>query len=627
MMQRNNCRVIAAMIAIAMVALLLLAAAPGAAIRFQARLVNGKPRIGIDGNFLGYYIFAEERAVITPTPEFEIWDLVTNSRRVLAAPPFVAVGANPPTPRNNTALDTRTHTQSRSKSLARLRYSSLRWTLRKAPLGALNLKGPRSWISNGPVKHTFSLDKWVFQSAGEYSVGFNASFYNGGHFQFNWTVHVNRQPAFLANGPSPFGYNGTRLSIAPQGHVQSILGLPVATSTVNVSLEFQAYPAGATWSGVFSMFTSNAGVASFNDVTVTQPGAYTYRLLARLSDGSTIAAPSVQVNVERALPTVITRLASGDGIARFHMYEVLKFVINDVLGRDYDPRLNMTMRLGTNTPTFYYEGLDTVAGLLGQASVKQSAVVPGYTFEFPGMSIDLPGTFEIVAAIALPDGSTLERRFVSTIRETPTFEVPSPLSQNKLGVLTIFGPRPKYADMLLMLSDREDCTNQQSDMIVWPRERNTFQTSRNFSIVPWLAGAMYVCLKVPSQPTFGPLIQHYLPQFDEAYPLIKALRVGGVAECAALTSLEAARYRSLGWDSAEGLRRYGCALAPPVSGTIAPCGCPSHLSCGELRHATFTPPNLNIGACQCCAGWIMAVASVIIASVFAGILYIVYAYV
>jgi hypothetical protein len=601
--------------------------------RYEARLVGGKRWLDIDGAFLRYYIFAEERAVITPTPEYVIWDLQTGAVKNLApVPPANAGNArNSPTPKNNSNNMTVTHSMSQSMSFDENEpRSRMRWYIKSQPFGALGVQGPRSWLSSGHPLHRFRLTDWVFPTAGEYNIGFNVTFYNGGSFKFNQTIHVIRQPALLANGPLPFGYNGSAWSPAPIGYVQNILGITIATSSVNVTLEIQAYPDGATWSGTLTKFTSTDGSVRFDNLIVSIPGAYTYRMVALLSDGTVLGAQSVQINVERALPIVIQRLTSMDGIARFYPFQVPVFVIYDSVGLDYDPRLNLSLRLASNAPLYSYEGYESTASISGVTSVQQN--ITGYTFSFPGISIDLPGPYEVAADIALPDFTTLTLRFIANIEDAPTFEFPAgrnSLQTNKISTMTIHGVRPDYDEILLMLAVNENCSDQASDMIVWPRESANVSAAkmRNFSVVPWIAGTLYPCMKIPSQPFFGHLVQNYLPQFDEKYPLITSISVSGVSECPVMSSLEALQYQSQGWDSAEANRRYGCALPNPSSGTISPCSCPSHLTCSELTHPVFTPANLNIGTCQCCAGWIMAVASLVIASVFAILLYVVYEYV
>jgi hypothetical protein len=134
-------------------------------------------------------------------------------------------------------------------------------------------------------------------------------------------------------------------------------------------------------------------------------------------------------------------------------------------------------------------------------------------------------------------------------------------------------------------------------------------------------------MKVPSQDAFGPLVQRYLPQYDELYPLQMTFNVLGVTTCEPLTASQAAAYNQAGWETAAAFRRYGCSLRPPVAGTIPACSCPSILTCMEMRHEKFTPPNLDIGQCVCCTTWVMAVAGCITALFFAFLLYVIYEYV
>jgi hypothetical protein len=610
------------LIVISLVSLISISSSVVEAIRFEARLVGGAEYRDIDGSLIKYFIFAEERAAVSPTPEFVIYDYVTKSNVALGPTPLL-------NQRSGYKNPNRTRTISDSRTIGPLQFSELHWYVRSAPFGALGIEGPRSWTSTGYPDNKFRLTNWKFLTAGDYNIQFNTTFMDGTHFVFNHTLRVNRQPAFLTNGALPFGYNGSAWSPAPVGYVQNILGVTIATASVRVVFEFQAFPDGATWTGTFSRFTSSAGAATFDDIVVSIPGTYTYRMIATLSDGTNKTASSVQIQVERALPTKITRLASMDSMARFVTFELPQFIIYDRLGLSYDTRLNMTLSLTSNLPFYSYSGFDTVASLVGVISVQQRQL--GYAFEFPGVSFDLPGAYEVTAAIALPDSTTLSLPFIANIDPAPTFQFTSPktLRQNKISEMIIFGKRPPFNEILLMLARDGNCSQQASDMISWSAENanTTAAGNRTFSVVPWYAGTLYPCMKLPSQSYFGGLVQYYLQQFDEQYPFITSVTVAGVDECLAISSSESLQYRAAGWDDIEVNRQYGCALPTPASGTIAPCSCPSHLTCGEYSHSIFTPSGLNIGTCQCCSQWIMAVASTVISAAFLGMLYVVYEYV
>jgi hypothetical protein len=629
-----------ALAAIAAVAAVALLAPEGVnAIRYRAQIIGGKPDLDVDGRLRGYFIFAEERAVVAPTPRIQIIDLLTGKARPLSIPLATAAARAPVNVKRRPVTNkTYSRSMSESRTIDPLFASRLRWYTRSQPFGALPVLGPRSWVGNGGVDYSFNLSDWKFQTAGTYSIGFNATFYDGTSFVFNQTIFVNRQPAFLANGPTPAAYNGTAWSPAPLGVMQNILGLTAATGSVNVTLRFQAAPDGAQINGTLSRFTATTGIATFSDIVVSIPGTYTYQLTALLSDNTTKTAPSVQIDVLRALPIRIERLTNVDSLSRFASFEVPRFRIVDQVGAAYDPTLNMTLSLSTNSPLYSYEGRETAASISGTSNTAQTRI--GYLFEFPGFTIDLPGTYEIVAAIRLSDASTLRLFFVTTVTEAPTWEFPgitrtvTTIPQNDISIMRIFGTRPPVDDALLMLSSRQDCSVQASDIVSWPSENATVNsttgqgaTLRNFSMVAYTRGLAYPCMKIPSQPTFGVLVRRYLQQFDERFPFVVSVTVSGSDVCRALSGLAAAQYRSLGWSTAEVGRFYGCALTPPASGTVPPCACPSHLTCGSFSHPAFTPPGHNIGTCQCCAVWIMAIAAVIIAGFFGVVLFVVYAYV
>ena len=81
------------------------------------------------------------------------------------------------------------------------------------------------------------------------------------------------------------------------------------------------------------------------------------------------------------------------------------------------------------------------------------------------------------------------------------------------------------------------------------------------------------------------------------------------------------------WDSAAQNRRYGCALTPPVAGTIPACACPRPLTCDTMTHERFTPPMLNIGQCVCCETWVLVVAGCVAGLFFSFIIAIIVMYV
>lgn len=676
-----------------------LAACGAVAYRLEAHLIGGKTLFDLDGSILKengetkYVIFAEERAVVSPTPEIVIRNLDDNKAIVpLQGSPATGPAApDHPHKFNGVKTITRSRTATESRTYGEWERSVLEWSVKSAPHNLnLNLGGPRRWVSN--ARQRFVLDGWIFPAPGTYEIAFNVTFFNRvrfykdaqgksvmeklldtqppTHFRWTWSIEVQRQPAFLVNGPAPFATNGSKWTPGPIAIAQSVLGGKVETSTVRVTLEFQAWPVGATWTGRLTKNTAENGQARFDDIIVSIPGKYTYRFTAVLSDGSSTRATSVLVDVLRAEPITLQRLTGGDGISRFHFYETLSFRIFDSVGADYDPRLNLTLTLSSNNPEYSYDGFDTRATLGGITSVKQNKT--GYLFTFPGVSIDLPGVYELMATLPLPtSGRSLIHRFTVTIKEAPTWTFDSvPLRQNRVARFSVHNEFEPFfgifASILFMLSTKADCSVQASDMIEWNNtvlieQGGVLTTStttlpattvllgvdgttttaappaapitiRNFTLVPWYRGqgpnaALHVCMKIPCQPTFGPMVQRYLQQFDEGYPFTTQVDVIGFDECQPLTNTEAFQYQLLGWETAEGERSYGCALAFPAAGTIAPCSCPATLTCSEMSHDLFTPPWLNIGRCNCCAGWIMGVASIIIAVAFLIMMYVIYAYV
>jgi hypothetical protein len=138
---------------------------------------------------------------------------------------------------------------------------------------------------------------------------------------------------------------------------------------------------------------------------------------------------------------------------------------------------------------------------------------------------------------------------------------------------------------------------------------------------------MYLCISVPSQTAYIPLLTYYLPAFNEPFPLDYTFSIVGVASCVKISPTDAYLYAKAGWTDVEVGRAYGCHLVPPVIGTISPCTCPVGLTCQSYAQDVFTPPGLDIGRCVCCQPWVLAIAGILGSAFYLGLLYLVYAYV
>lgn len=607
-------------------ALFAIAAPSVAAKAYTDRLVGGAPLFDSFGTFVQFYIFGEVAAPLTPAPVLELYTIFKQEKVILAERPHAAVATD-----RNLKLKQRgsglTTTQTASQSLSETvnvgltptlqvpRFARLYWHVRKAPFGALSATGPQYWEAN--QNSQFTLTNLRFRSAGRYDVYFNTTLLTGEKVSFNRTITIQRQPTQIVHKTTVAGYNGSALFPAPTGQMQDFVGADVATSTVSVSLVFEASPTGSTIRGTLRKFTTSTGRVQFTDVICSIPGVYTFRLAALLSDGNTLTTASQAVTVERALPERIIMHTQVSGIARFHFYVQPLFSIVDAAGPSMDPRMNMTLAIVHNAPSLVYEGFDTFATLLGTTTVPPV----NYRYVFTDVTVDLPGRYTIRASLSLPTGAIVAHDFAVIIGNPPTYEVPNAITVNTLGTVVLFGEKPQVSPVFIKLATDANCVFSSSDEIPWVGSSTALV--HNITIVPFNQQPSYVCMRIPSQTSYAALLQNYLQQFAEPIPQIFTFSVLGVADCQPLTATQAFQYRVTGWREAEPLRRYGCALQPPVAGTVPPCSCPEVLVCKEYTHPRFTPPGLDIGQCVCCKPWVFAVSSIISGAFFIWILFVI----
>jgi hypothetical protein len=596
--------------------------------QFSVRLVGGLPTYNALGDFVAWYIFAEENAPLSPVPVFELINTKTKVRERLVEKPFnLAATARRKKyirvpgrrTRSMSLSDTITDNDNVTATIQVAKYGFMEWHVKSAPFGALSATGPKRFYADD--NSFIAVDGVRFRTAGFYNVIFNITTLTGQHFRFNRTITVQRQANSIAFTTTAAGYNGSVMFPAPTAQLRDFVGANVATPTASVLLDFQALPLNATVLGTLRRYSTSVGLVAFSDVVPTLPGTYTFRLVATLSDGSQLTTDSQRVTVERALPVSIIVHQGISGIARFRFYTQPIFSIRDAAGPSQDPRMNMTLSIDSNQPDFSYEGGNTIATLGGTP-----AVMPvNYLYTYTDVSIDLPGNYILRATLILPTGATLSTTLSIRLNDPPTFEVPAPMTVNNPGIITLYGDRPKVSTVSIVLALDEACQRFTSDEVNWPEYETT--GAFNITVVPFNEAPSFVCMSIPSHPGYGPLIQRYLPQYDELFPLQYTFNILGVTECTPLPATTAAQFRRAGWETAAPLRRYGCALRPPVAGTIPACSCPTVLTCIEMRHQKFTPPNLNIGQCVCCTTWVMAVAGTVSGLFFAGLLWVIYQYV
>eukprot|EP00743_Colponemidia_sp_Colp-15_P018062 GILK01022511.1.p1 GENE.GILK01022511.1~~GILK01022511.1.p1 ORF type:complete len:320 (-),score=3.69 GILK01022511.1:54-1013(-) len=319
-------------------------------------------------------------------------------------------------------------------------------------------------------------------------------------------------------------------------------------------------------------------------------------------------------------------MTSPYGISQFLLFAQPKFQIYDQAGIVQDPRTNMTLRIASNNPSFFYENQLSYATLMGTTSV----LPVNYAYTFTDIWLDMPGGYTIEAVLMLDGEEFLTFSFSVTVDSPPTYLISSNLQINSIGNITIYGTRPVLAaaaPMYFAISQSSTCSSIDSSVVLW-NETNPSLRERSISIVPYVFGAnLYFCMKTGNQPYFSKLIQNYLQRFAEAFPYVDSFPANDVSECAELGGIMAAMYHSVGWTDAKEGRRYGCRLIPPVAGTIAPCDCPSTLRCTSYSSSVFRPPGLDIGQCVCCTGWVMGVAGAAAGISILAVLVTIYLYV
>lgn len=585
-------------------------------------LTAGKPLVDKIGKKTTYHWYAEERAVVTPTPVLEIQDLKGN--KLFLHDVFPAL----PKARESKKFAANGRTLTRTKTVvdpnwetptARVvRYSRLQWWVASKPAGAGDVAGQK--IVEATEAHQFILPGMKFPLSGYYNVRFNVSRYNGGNWMWNQTIYVDKQPQKMTFESVPQGYNGTALDPAPEITLRDFVDNPIYTSTPLVTLVAMSVPDGATVAGSLQK-RATLGSASFKDIIVSLPGTYAFRFDALLSDGSTLRTIPFLVNVKKAIPVEIVLVQPPNAVTRFIMLQNPVYRIRDARGFVDDARCNLSVALGFNEPSVRYVGLSSLGKLWGTTKLGQT----NYSFTFTDLMIDLPGTYEIEATLTLDGEVILTRVDRFQVADLPTWEVTS-LTVNTIGNVEFFGLRPNSDLVRVKLSSDDQCITDASDRVTWTRE-GPFVVARNISFVPYKEGIVYFCMQLQSQKTYVPLLQRYLPSFNELFPLVYTFTITDVASCRPLDAIETILYQRAGWDTAQENRRYGCNLKPPASGTIPPCTCPAILACQEFRHKSFQPPNLNIGRCVCCKPWVMGVAGSCTALFLLGLLFVIYQWV
>ena len=566
----------------------------------KAVLQSGRNDTTDAGVFKNYYIYAEAGALVDPAPVFALQSTSTAGNvSTVVVYNETLLGLDPQAQSNMTVT-----------------------VLSHPPLGTTIITSPSVIYAN--AQNQFVVNNLVLPVAGRYNIRFvvNCKTLNRS-LTFNYTIPVNKQPQQVLVTQQPAGYNGSALSPEPQGQLADFLNSPVRTYTPNISLVVIAGPDGGVpeWDCVVS--PNFDGAIRFPNCSLSQPGTYTWALRAHLTDGTFITSSFNILTVERAVPVGIVPITQIKGVTRAVFFAVPRYRIVDQLGWSIDKRTNLTLSIGVNNPTVTYQGQDTLAQFVGITSVTQT----GFDFVFPGLSIDLPGTFQIVATLYLSGEFLMQSSYTIQLGDLPTFTA-NVFQVNRQSNLTLYGFQPDTQPLFLVMSSDITCKTPASNVVQWAKATNIItQQLFNIYFTPFVAGSkMYLCLQLPSQTDYVPLLQRYLPAFDEPYPLNYFLTIVGVDTCVPLTSQQAFYYNAANWTTAVQGRRYGCNLSPPVQGTIPPCACPIIYFCGKFTNEVFTPPGLDIGMCQCCKAPVLALACSLSCGFLAGIYWFIYMY-
>jgi hypothetical protein len=572
-------------------------------INVRSVLIAGRIDRTDAGLYLNHYIFAEAGAPISPAPEFRLHNIIDpkNASNSTIVPIYNSSLGSQPEDQSNMTITVVSHPS----------------------LGLGNFISVPS-VVYATANNSFVINGIVLPVAGRYNLRFvvNVKPLNRS-LMFNYTIPVDRQPRQVLVTQLPQGYNGSALSPEPQGQLADFLNSPIRTSTPNVSLIVIAGPEGGVPQWEYFVSPNHNGEIRFPNVSLTQPGTYTWALRAKLSDGTFITSRFQTTTIERALPIAIVPVTLVRGITRALFFEVPRYRIVDQVGFSIDNRTNLTLTIGQNKPTATYEGQDTLAHFIGTSSVRQT----GFDFIFPDLKIDLSGRFEIVAILYLSGEEILRYAYTVDIGDMPTFTT-GQFQVNKQSNLTLFGFQPNIEPLFLMMTSDKQCRHPVSNVVQWYRSPNilTQQTFRIF-FTPFLSGKnVYLCLQVPMQPDPVPLLVKYYPAFDEPFPLNYHLSIVGVDTCVALDTRQAFLYNMANWTTATAGRRYGCALMPPVQGTVSPCQCPLIYQCSTFTSPVFNPPGLNIGMCTCCAGPVLALACGLSCGFLAGLYWFIFMY-
>lgn len=408
-----------------------------------------------------------------------------------------------------------------------------------------------------------------------------------------------------------YGSNGSSLVPGPKFILADRNGDQVGSLASVATLTIVKGPPGSRLTGSLKRVgVPESGVLIFDNIAVNLPGSYDLGIVVALPDGTSFTSELIALVIRQAYPTRLVSLSKPRGAMLLVFPSVPAFGLFDELGPAADPGARITLRITLDRPSIVYTTRKAnPSRILGETTVP----IHHHSFVFSNFSMDTPGVHQITATVLTSHQESFSSTVTVVCNPLPTF-LPAAkvdLIVNSPSYFTLFGSLPTpNATAHLKLHKLESCQPQSDDLsmnVPWPG------TGIAALIPHSAADVAFLCLSIRGTKEWVSMMRHYVQKFDEAFPISKTFRIAPVGQCSPLEPSEAIAYREEGWGTAEANRRYGCRLDPPVVGTVPPCSCPIQLRCESFRHPSFTPGNLDIGRCMCCAPWVLTTAWVLCA--------------
>eukprot|EP00758_Cryptobia_borreli_P003883 Tbor_TRINITY_DN4039_c0_g1::TRINITY_DN4039_c0_g1_i1::g.11702::m.11702 len=550
--------------------------------KIVAVLKGGLEKKNSLGDVIGYYITAKENVVVTPHLMFAI----NNSGKEMAvyqqAPISLPIG------------------WSRVDSV-------MSWEMASGPQGG-KVRGSHTVMAE--PNNMFHLRDLIFEVHGEYKLDFKCVLFTGEVVKFSYIFTVQYQPSLVTIIEVPAGQNGSSLNPFPVIQLTDLLNTPIHIASVKVSFLIDSHPPKGHNEGDTSYITDQYGKASLDNIVLSEPGLYSYRIVANLPDGKQIYSAKHTVNIERARPVRIEFVHVPAGMAGFVLHKQPLLSVYDEKGMVNDNMSAITLHIDSQNSAL----------LTG----KKTAFPENYQYAFTDITINMPGKFELIAYLSIKGIVVLKASTFVNVDPAPTYLIASKKIQKyDIVDIAIYGNRPKYSRMHFMISGDPGCSVFNSPVVPYPADKPGAKV-RKIHIAPHIHGQIHLCMTTEKQtnPTYVLLAQLHTGSLKAVpFALKTTFRAQDVPICKPTNEIEEALFRRGKSDDIEANRRYGCMLTRPV-GTKGPCNCPSTLTC-----VSYMKDNLDIGQCVCCAPSMMGVVGALCAVGFSVVIYIIYQFV